>query len=161
MTSSSVPPGMRDLLEPSSITAKLDAQAKKDVLQALAQIASKSLGKEPHMVFDVLWERERLGTTGVGHGIAIPHGRLPGLDHVQGFFARLAEPIAFEAIDDKPVDLVFLLLAPEDAGGDHLHALATVSRLLRDAKLCEAIRRAKDESAIYRLLTETVAVKAA
>jgi PTS system nitrogen regulatory IIA component len=152
---------MRDLLEPSSITSKLEAPAKKDVLQALAQIAAKSLGKEPHIVFDVLWERERLGTTGVGHGIAIPHGRLPGLDHVIGFFARLAEPVAFEAIDDKPVDLVFLLLAPEDAGGDHLHALATISRLLRDAKLCEAIRRAKDEAAIYRLLTETVAVKAA
>jgi len=152
---------MRDLLEPSSITSKLEAGTKKDVLQALAQKSAPVVGKDPHIVFDVLWERERLGTTGVGHGIAIPHGRIAGLDHVQGFFARLAEPIAFEAIDDRPVDLVFLLLAPEDAGGDHLHALAAVSRLLRDAKLCEALRRAKDEATIYRLLTETAAVKAA
>jgi len=161
MSTALPPAGMRDLIEPSSITAKLDAATKKDVLQMMANIASASLAKDAHIVFDVLWERERLGTTGVGHGIAIPHGRLPGLDRVQGFFARLAEPIAFEAIDDRPVDLVFLLLAPEDAGGDHLHALASVSRLLRDAKLCEAIRRAKDETAIYRLLTETAAIKAA
>ena len=102
-----------------------------------------------------------MGTTGVGHGIAIPHGRLDKIDHVQGFFARLPQPVAFEAIDDRPVDLVFLLLAPESAGADHLHALATVSRLLRDQKLCEQLRAAKDEAALYRLLTEAPSVKAA
>src|SRR6202044_1980928 len=111
-------------------------------------------GKDAHIIFDVLWEREKLGTTGVGMGIAIPHGRLEGLGEVQGFFARLPQPVPLEAIDDKPVDLVFLLLAPESAGADHLHALATVSRLLRDAKLCEQIRGAKDEATIYRILTE-------
>lgn len=152
---------MRELLNPDAVIAQLDAANKKDVLQALASWASKQINKDAHAVFDVLWERERLGTTGVGFGIAIPHGRLDGLNQVQGFFARLMQPIAFEAIDDKPVDLVFLLLAPADAGADHLHALATVSRLLRDQKLCEQIRSAKDEASIYRLLTETPTAQAA
>jgi PTS system nitrogen regulatory IIA component len=152
---------MRDILSPNAVLARLDSNTKKDVLQGAAKLAAEQLGKDPLIVFDVLWERERLGTTGVGYGIAIPHGRLEGLNKVQGFFIRLAEPIAFEAIDDRPVDLVFVLLAPADAGADHLHALATVSRLLRDQKLCEAIRKAKDESAIYRLLTETPTAQAA
>jgi PTS system nitrogen regulatory IIA component len=113
------------------------------------------------VVFDVLWERERLGTTGVGHGIAIPHGRVAGIDKVSGFFARLSQPVNFESIDDKPVDLVFLLLAPEAAGADHLHALATVSRLLRDPKLCEQLRSAPDATTLYTLLTENQAAQAA
>lgn len=152
---------MRELLAPDAVISQLDASNKKDVLQAIASWASKIINKDAHVVFDVLWERERLGTTGVGFGIAIPHGRLEGLDQVQGFFARLMQPIAFEAIDDKPVDLVFLLLAPAEAGADHLHALATVSRLLRDQKLCEQLRHAKDENALYRLLTETPTAQAA
>ena len=139
----------------------MDAATKKDVLTEAARFAAGLMGKDAHLVFDVLWERERLGTTGVGLGIAIPHGRLEGLDQVQGFFIRLAEPIAYEAVDDRPVDLVFLLLSPAEAGADHLHALATVSRLLRDPKLCEQLRRAKDEAAIYRLLTETPTAQAA
>jgi nitrogen PTS system EIIA component len=108
-----------------------------------------------------LWERERLGTTGVGHGIAIPHARVPELKKVFGYFARLEQPVNFEAIDDKPVDLVFLLLSPEAAGADHLQALATVSRFLRDPVLCQRLRSAKDVASIYRLLTETQSVKAA
>jgi PTS system nitrogen regulatory IIA component len=127
----------------------------------MADLAAKSTGKEEHVVFDVLWEREKLGTTGVGTGIAIPHGRIEGLDHVYGFFARLAEPVNFDAIDDKPVDLVFLLLAPESAGADHLHALAIVSRLLRDAKLCEQLRRAKNEVDMHRLLVDASSTEAA
>ncbi len=152
---------MRDLISPQAVNARLDVAAKKDVLQQVASAAAALAGADAQTIFEVLWERERLGTTGVGHGIAIPHGRIPGLDKVSGFFARLAQPVNFEAIDDKPVDLVFLLLAPESAGADHLHALATVSRLLRDAKLCEQLRKAKDAGALYRLLTETVDVQAA
>ncbi len=152
---------MNELISPDAITASLPASAKKQVLQDMAARAATLAARDAHTVFDVLWEREKLGTTAVGFGIAIPHARLPGLDQVQGFFARLAEPIAFDAVDDKPVDLVFLLLAPEDAGADHLHALATVSRLLRDKGLCEALRHAKNEADIYRLLTETPEAQAA
>jgi len=152
---------IQEIISPQAIVASLDASAKKQVLQDIAGFAAPLAGVDSLAVFDVLWEREKLGTTGVGSGIAIPHGKMAGLGDVQGFFARLAQPIAFESIDDKPVDLVFLLLAPADAGADHLHALATVSRLLRDPRLCEAIRRAKDESAIYRLLTEAPTAQAA
>lgn len=152
---------MRDLLSPQAVLERLNATSKKEVLQSAANHIAPLIGQDPLVVFDVLWERERLGTTGVGYGIAIPHGRVEKLGKVQGFFMRLAEPIAFEAIDDRPVDLVFVLLAPADAGADHLHALATVSRLLRDVKLCEAIRKAKDGAEIYRLLTETPTAQAA
>jgi len=152
---------MRELVSPKSIAASLAAATKKDVLQNLAAEAADLLGKDKLAVFDVLWERERLGTTGIGQSIAIPHGRVPGLKKVFGFFARLERPVAFEAIDDKPVDLVFLLLSPEGAGADHLHALATVSRLLRNPKLCMQLRNAKDAAAIYRLLTEAETATAA
>lgn len=152
---------MRELLSPKAVIASLDASTKKEVLLGAAHAAAVLMGKDDHEVFDVLWERERLGTTGVGLGIAIPHGRLEGIDSVQGFFIRLSQPVAFEAVDDRAVDLVFLLLAPAEAGADHLHALATVSRLLRDQKLCEQLRNAKDEAAIYRLLTETPTAQAA
>ncbi|MDE2028944.1 MAG: PTS sugar transporter subunit IIA [Alphaproteobacteria bacterium] len=152
---------MRDLIPAQAVAGSLDAATKKDVLLAIAAAASGLAGADEHTVFDVLWERERLGTTGVGQGIAIPHGRVPGLEKVFGFFARLPQSVDFDSVDDKPVDLVFLLLAPEAAGADHLHALATVSRLLRDAKLCEQLRKAKDEAALYKLLTETVVAEAA
>jgi PTS system nitrogen regulatory IIA component len=152
---------IQELISPRGILARLDATAKKQVLQDMAAFAAPLAALEGPAVFDVLWEREKLGTTGVGAGIAIPHGKLAGITQVQGFFARLTQPIAFDAIDDKPVDLVFLLLAPAEAGADHLHALATVSRLLRDTRLCEAIRGAKDEASIYRLLTETPTAQAA
>lgn len=152
---------MQELISPDSILARLDAATKKQMLQDFAAFAAPLAALDASGIFDVLWEREKLGTTGVGAGIAIPHGKLTGLNQVQGFFARLAQPIAFDSIDDKPVDLVFLLLAPAEAGADHLHALATVSRLLRDPRLCEAIRQAKDEAAIYRLLTETPNAQAA
>jgi PTS system nitrogen regulatory IIA component len=100
-------------------------------------------------------KRERLGTTGVGNGIAIPHGKLPHLEGMFGIFARLENPIDFEAIDDRPVDLMFLLLAPETAGADHLKALARVSRLLRDKRACEKLRGTDDAEALYALLIDT------
>jgi PTS system nitrogen regulatory IIA component len=108
-----------------------------------------------------LLERERLGTTGVGNGIAIPHGKLPGLRQLYGLFARLETPIDFDAVDEQPVDLIFLLLAPEAAGADHLKALARVSRLLRDRAVCEKLRGADQADAMYALLTESAASHAA
>jgi PTS system nitrogen regulatory IIA component len=106
-------------------------------------------------------ERERLGTTGVGNGIAIPHGKLSTLDRLHGLFARLDHPIDFDAIDERPVDLIFLLLAPESAGADHLKALARVSRLLRDKTACEKLRGTEDQEALYALLVDTANSRAA
>lgn len=152
---------VRDFLALQSVTSHLPATTKADVLKGMSEMAAKTTGKDTHAVFDILWEREKLGTTGVGFGIAIPHGRIEGLDRVYGFFARLAAPVPFDAIDDKPVDLVFLLLAPESAGADHLHALAIVSRLLRDAKLCQQLRNAKTEADLHRILSEASTAEAA
>jgi len=152
---------MRDILSSNAVIARLDASTKKDVLQTLAGHAATLTGQDVHEIFHVLWEREKLGTTGVGNSIAIPHGRLEKLDKVRGLFARLVRPVPFDSVDDKPVDLVFMLLAPGSAGADHLHALATVSRILRDTKLCEQLRRAKDEDSIYQLLTNTQTAEAA
>ena len=152
---------MRDLLAPQSILPSLSATNKSEILQNMAVIAANEIGIDKHAIFNVLWEREKLGTTGVGVGIAIPHGRIDGLKRVHGFFARLAEPVNFDSIDEKPVDLVFLLLAPESAGADHLHALAMVSRLLRDPKLCEQLRQSKTEKDMYRLLAEATTAEAA
>ncbi|HEV7370023.1 PTS IIA-like nitrogen regulatory protein PtsN [Arenibaculum sp.] len=152
---------MIDLITPKSIIANLRAGSKKQVLQELARRAAELTGQHERAVFDVLLERERLGTTGVGHGIAIPHGKLPNLDRVHGVFARLERAVDFDAIDEQPVDLMFLLLAPEGAGADHLKALARVSRLLRDASLCEKLRGADSADAIYALLTQQEASHAA
>jgi PTS system nitrogen regulatory IIA component len=105
-------------------------------------------------IFDVLLQRERLGSTGLGQGVAIPHGKLRGLKRIVGLFARLAEPIDFDAVDGLPVDIVFLLLAPEGAGADHLKALARISRLLRDGTAVEKLRASRDAAALYALLTE-------
>jgi PTS system nitrogen regulatory IIA component len=127
----------------------------------LARKASELTGQHERMIFDVLLERERLGTTGVGQGIAIPHGKLASLDRVYGLFARLERPIDFDAIDEQPVDLMFLLLAPEQAGADHLKALARVSRLLRDNAVCEKLRGSTSADALYALLTQTEASHAA
>jgi len=149
------------ILDPKAVTAGVEAADKKQLIEQLSALASPLFGVEDHIVTHVLWEREKLGTTGVGHGIAIPHGRVAGLSCVRGYFARLASPIPFEASDEKPVDLVFLLLAPEDAGADHLHALAAVSRALRDAELCDNLRKAKDADAMCKLLYAAVTSEAA
>lgn len=152
---------MRDLLVAEAILPRFGGTSKKQVLQDMAAHAAALLEIDVQPVFDVLWEREKLGTTGVGGGIAIPHGRIVGLGQVKAVFAQLKTPIDFDAVDEKPVDLVFLLLAPADAGADHLHALATVSRMLRDSRLCEKLRAAKTRESIYRLLTETPSAEAA
>lgn len=142
-----------DLLTPEAVIPTLAAQSKKQALQELSRIASERTGMTERQIFDVLLERERLGTTGVGRGVAIPHGKLVGLKRIYGVFARTEQKIDFDAIDGEPVDLLFLLLAPEGAGADHLKALARVSRLLRDAPTCAKLRAAKDNRALYAVLT--------
>ena len=144
-----------DLLAPEAVSASLNAQSKKQLLQELAERAAQITGLPERRIFETLIERERLGSTGMGQGIAIPHGRIAGLPKIVGLFARLETPIAYEAVDDQPVDLVFLLLAPEDAGADHLKALARVSRLLRNKQTCEKLRAASKREVLYSLLTET------
>lgn len=152
---------IEDLITPQSVIARLRATSKKQALQELAKRAAEATGLHERAIFDVLLERERLGTTGVGDGIAIPHGKLPELSRLYGVFARLETPVDFDAVDDQPVDLMFLLLAPETAGADHLKALARVSRLLRDRSTCEKLRGADKADAIYALLTESHASHAA
>ena len=144
-----------DILTPQSIVPKLSATSKKQVLQELAKRAATVTGLKDRFIFDALLQRERLGTTGVGHGIAIPHGKLEGIDKLFGLFARLEKPVDFDAIDEQPVDLLFLLLAPEIAGADHLKALARVSRLLRNRTICDKMRGSDDGDALYALITES------
>jgi nitrogen PTS system EIIA component len=143
-----------DLLTPESVIPSLRASSKKQALQDLAKKASEITGQHERAVFDVLMERERLGTTGVGNGIAIPHGKLPSLEKLYGVFARVEQPVDFQAIDDQPVDLIFLLLAPETAGADHLKALARVSRLLRDNLTCDKLRGTDSGDSLFALLTD-------
>lgn len=135
------------------VIAQLRAPSKRQVLQELARRAALMSGVDDKRIYDALVERERLGTTGIGTGVAVPHCRLPELTQLHGVFARLERPVPFEAIDDQPVDLVFLLLAPVESGAEHLKALARVSRLLRDKAMCEKLRGASNADALYALLT--------
>ncbi|MBM3489027.1 MAG: PTS IIA-like nitrogen regulatory protein PtsN [Alphaproteobacteria bacterium] len=150
-----------DLMGVEGVVANLRATSKKQALQALVAQAAKLTGLNERTLFDVLLERERLGTTGVGRGVAIPHGKLRELKRLHGLFTRLEQPVPFDAVDDEPVDLIFLLLAPESAGADHLKALARVSRLLRDRAITQRLRSAEDAAALYAILAETPATKAA
>ena len=144
-----------ELLEQEGVMPNVKAGSKKQALQELSARAASLTGLHERQIFDVLLERERLGTTGVGQGIAIPHGKLRDLGRLHGIFARLDTPVVFDAIDDEPVDLIFLLLAPESAGADHLKALARVSRLLRDQTVCSKLRGSHEADALYALLTDT------
>ena len=150
-----------DLISPEGVVSNLRATSKKQALQELARRAADLTGLQERAIFDVLLERERLGTTGVGNGIAIPHGKLPDLPRLHGLFARLEKPINFDSIDEQPVDLIFLLLAPESAGADHLKALARVSRLLRYKSTCEKLRGTDSAEGLYALLTDSPASAAA
>lgn len=123
-------------------------------MQELAGFAAGLTGASELMIFDTLMKRERLGSTGLGQGVAIPHGKIAGLKRLQGVFARLAQPVDFDAVDDMPIDLVFLLLAPEDSGADHLKALARITHFLRDQALCDKLRGSDSADAIYALLSE-------
>lgn len=149
------------LASPDAVLASVKATGKKALLADLAARGAPLLGVEERRLFDRLLERERLGSTGIGGGIAIPHARLASVTQPRGLFARLGHPVDFDAIDDRPVDLVFLLVAPEGAGADHLKALARVSRLLRDRALVEKLRATEGAEALYALLTEPVQTQSA
>jgi PTS system nitrogen regulatory IIA component len=151
-----------DLLAgPDVVLACVKASGKKALLAELAGKAAALYKLDERRLFDRLLERERLGSTGIGGGIAIPHGRMANLTKPVGLFARLGHPVDFDSIDERPVDTVFLLLAPEGAGADHLKALARVSRLLRDRSLVEKLRATESADALYALLVETLPAQSA
>jgi PTS system nitrogen regulatory IIA component len=150
-----------DLLKPEGVFASLRVKNKKQALRDLAGRAAHITGLDERQIFDTLLQRERLGSTAVGRGIAIPHARMVGLQRIATVFAQLDDPIDFESPDGEPVDLVFVLLAPEHAGADHLKALARISRVLRDPLTLEKLRGARDRHALYAVLTEPMASHAA
>lgn len=154
---------LQDLISENAIIPSLDVESKKQALHELSRAAAELTGGVvgSREIFDTLLQRERLGSTGLGRGIAIPHVKFKELDGIHCLFARLSKPIDFEALDDEPVDLVFLLLAPEHASGDHLRALACISRLLREPETAERLREARNLSAIFRALTKSTAPHAA
>jgi nitrogen PTS system EIIA component len=150
-----------EFLTPEAVAAGLRAAGKKQVLQEISAQAARLAGLDEREVFETLLHRERLGSTGIGDGIAIPHGKIPRLSRLFGLAARLDKPVDFEALDNQPVDIVFLLLAPEGAGADHLKALARVARVLRESGTRDRIRAARDASAIYAVLNEASKPQAA
>ena len=152
---------LTDLVAPNAILPALKVNSKKQAMQELSARAAELTGQNERAVLEILLQREKLGSTGVGNGIAIPHGKLPKLGRLFGLFARLERPIDFEALDGQPVDLCFLLLAPEAAGADHLKALARVARLLRDAEIARKLRESRDADAIYAVLARPPASSAA
>lgn len=152
---------LHDLIDANAIIPSLKVSSKKQALQELSERAGPLVGIPAREIFDALLQRERLGSTGVGGGIAIPHGKLPRVTRMVGIFARLERPIDFEALDGEPVDLIFLLLAPELAGADHLKALSRVARALRDSSLTTRLRATRDSSGLFLLLTQNPAHHAA
>lgn len=152
---------LSDLLTVGAVLPHVKASNKKQALQDISAQAAEITGRADREIFDTLLQREKLGSTGVGHGVAIPHGKMAGLDRLVGVFARLDRPVEFDSLDDAPVDLIFLLLAPENAGADHLKALARIARVLRDPNVASKLRAANDASAIYALLTQPPASNAA
>jgi PTS system nitrogen regulatory IIA component len=152
---------LSDLIAPSAIIPALKVNSKKQAIQELAARAAELTGQNERSILEILLQREKLGSTGVGNGVAIPHGKLAKLGGLFGLFARLERPIDFEALDGQPVDLIFLLLAPEAAGADHLKALARVARLLRDPEIARRLRESRDADALYAVLSLPPASSAA
>lgn len=150
-----------NLLKEDAILPSMKAKSKKQILQELSQHAAQLTGLDAREIFDTLLHRERLGSTGLGRGIAIPHVKFKDLDHIVCIFARLEEAIDFDAHDKEPVDLIFLLLAPEHASGDHLKALAKISRLLREPHVLEQLRSSSSREALFAILTASSAPHAA
>ena len=142
-----------DILSKESVIADLTVDSKKNLLEELADLASKETNLDPRVILEALVERERLGSTGVGHGVALPHTRLLGLEKIFCAFVR-TNPVDFEAVDGKLVDLVFLLLVPEESGADHLKALSCLSKLLRDETVTAALRKASNVDEIYQIICE-------
>jgi nitrogen PTS system EIIA component len=152
---------LTDLIAPNAIIPALKVNGKKQAIQELAGRAAELSGQSERAISEILLQREKLGSTAVGNGVAIPHGKLPKLGRLFGLFARLERPIDFEALDSQPVDLIFLLLAPEAAGADHLKALARVARLLRDPDIARKLRESRDADALYAVLAMPAASSAA
>jgi PTS system nitrogen regulatory IIA component len=153
--------GLSEFLSPDAVVLDLEAACKREALARLAEKASALTGRPAEAIRTALMEREQLGSTGVGRGVAIPHGKIDGLGAMVGILAKLATPVDFEAVDDQPVDLVFILLAPTDATAAHLKALAKVSRLLRDEDVREAMRGAKTPEALFAIAADTARSNAA
>lgn len=149
------------LIEPAAIMPGLKATSKRQVLQEMAARASVIVGRSEREILETILQREKLGSTGVGNGIAIPHGKIGGIDRIHGLFARLIKPVDFDSLDEQPVDLVFLLLAPEGSGADHLKALSKVARLLRNNQIVSEIRNLQDPGAIYAAMASGKAQNAA
>jgi PTS system nitrogen regulatory IIA component len=150
-----------DWLDREAIVYRSGAASKRQALAAAADIGARSFGLESSEILDALLEREQLGSTGVGHGVAVPHARLSGLVRMRAVFVRLDAPVAFEAVDDQPVDLMFALFAPAEAGSEHLRALARVSRLLRRPEVRQRLRQARSADTIYALLVQEAETSAA
>jgi len=145
---------LSDLIAVDAIFTDLKAVCKKQLLQLLSEKAARLTGFPETVVFDTILKREKLGSTGIGNGIAIPHGKLPDLAKITGIFAKLSNPVDFDSLDDRPVDLVFMLLAPEGAGADHLKTLSRIARLLRNPDCIARLRQSKDAQSVYRVLTQ-------
>jgi nitrogen PTS system EIIA component len=152
---------LSDIIDSRAILTGVKAQTKKALLQELSQAMAKIIAVDHRIVFETLNTREKLGSTGIGQGIAIPHGKLEGLNRVYGLFARLAQPVDYDAVDGQPVDLVFVLAAPHHAGADHLKALARISRLLRDQATVAKLRGTETAEGLYSILTEPSATASA
>lgn len=148
-----------DMLDRAAISLRVTASDKRKALAVTAEIAARSFDMDAGDILDALLEREAVGSTGVGHGVAVPHARLTGLDRMRAVFVRLEHPIEFASIDDQPVDLMFALFAPPNAGAEHLRALARVSRLLRQGNLREQLRQARTADALHALLVQDASVK--
>lgn len=149
------------ILRPAAVKLVANVSSKKRLFQDLGDIVASCYGLDPSEAFTALQQRESLGPTGVGHGVALPHARLAGLDHVVGAFMRIEKPLDFDAVDRQPVDLVFALFAPDGSGVDHLKALALVSRTMRDVDICAKLRANEDPDTLYTILTEAKATRAA
>lgn len=150
-----------DLVSPSTVAVRAGVSTKRQLMHLLAELAAPVLGAPEKVLFEGLMERESLGSTGLSGGAAVPHARSPLFPRVAGVFVKLEQPLPFDALDDRPVDLVFALFAPAEAGADHLRALAAVSRLLRRAEVREQLRRAPTDDALYALLAHRMVADAA
>ena len=150
-----------NLLDLRAISPRVGGSSKRQVLSVIADIAARSFGLPSEQVLDALLEREAAGSTGVGHGVAVPHARLDGIERMRAVFVRLEHPVPFEAVDDQPVDLLFALFAPKGSSSEHLRALARVSRLLRQPEIREQLRQAKTAEAIHLLLVQEAQPSAA
>lgn len=150
-----------ELLRREAVASRVGASSKRAALGAVAEIAAKRLGQPATELLHALQEREKHGSTGIGQGVAVPHAHIAGLEHPMGVFIKLDTPVAFGSVDDRPVDLIFALFAPTDAGVEHLRALARVSRLLRQGELRDQLRQARTADAMYALLSREATSNAA